>query len=215
MLRGQCESTLSLFSRKGASTNWNKQHYFWICSKKAGQNSTIPDAYSHLTRWWFQPIWKNICQIGSFPQTREPQKNYQTTTLFLQAMRTMRREVTRSLFSKSMLPKHNQVPSLTLPQWLHGPATVNQMIVKNSSPIASMCGVFTYIYRKHQTNVGKFIPYMDGTPGNHHPGHSRIPVSPPHLPALVNHRATAVYHTCRLRRRFDKRPSIKHRCWLC
>ena len=104
MLRGQCESTLSLFSRKGASTDWNKQHYFWICSKKAGQNSTIPDAYSHLTRWWFQPIWKNICQIGSFPQTREPQKNYQTTTLFLQAMRTMRREVTRSLFSKSMLP---------------------------------------------------------------------------------------------------------------
>ena len=28
------------------------------------------------TSWWFQPIWKNACQIGPFPQNRDEHKQY-------------------------------------------------------------------------------------------------------------------------------------------
>ena len=53
-------------------------------SERAGKKSAKRSGWREkgLTSWWFQPIWKNICQIGSSPQVGMKKMKPPTRWLF-------------------------------------------------------------------------------------------------------------------------------------
>ena len=51
-------------------------HTSWLPSKENHRSREICfEAAMSYTSWWFQPIWKNISQIGLFPQVGVKMKN--------------------------------------------------------------------------------------------------------------------------------------------